>query len=114
MILHLRPTPNNFFLTLVSRRGSPVFWISAGSLGLRGPRRSTPLAAEQVARVSVQRLVRLRVRSLGVRIVGPLGSRARAALRGLAGSRRCPRIRWLQLVVPRAHNGLRPAKRRRV
>jgi small subunit ribosomal protein S11 len=114
MILHLRPTSNNFFLTFLSRRGEPLFWVSAGSLGLRGPRRSTPLAAEQVARAAVSRLVRRRVRSLGIRIAGPLGSRARAALRGLAASPRCPRIRWMELVVPRAHNGLRPAKRRRV
>ena len=114
MFLHLRPTPNNFFLTFMSNRGVPLFWISAGSLGLRGPRRSTPLAAEQVARASVQRLIQRRVRSLGVRVAGPLGSRARAALRGLAASPRCPRIRWVELVVPRAHNGLRSAKRRRV
>lgn len=113
MRLQLRPTANNFFLTVVSARGRTLLWTSCGRLGYGGPRRSTPLAAELAARSVVRRLQRGRIRWVDVQLRGLLGSRSRAALRGLS-HRRLLSVRLLRPQVPVAHNGVRPAGRRRV
>lgn len=107
MLLLVRPTANNIFLTLVNR-GRVIRWTSAGCIGLRGPRRSTPLAAEQVARNLAGRLGR---RRLEVRVLGPRSSRIRAVLRGLF---RYPLSCAIRFCPPLAHNGVRPCKGRRL
>jgi len=109
----IRPTLNNLFLSVTSRKGALLHWSSCGSSGNRGPRRSTPLAAEQSARGVSDWLYSKRMRHIEVRVVGPFGRRARSAVRGLFHSGRLL-LRRLQLAPPVAHNGLRPKKQRRV
>jgi small subunit ribosomal protein S11 len=111
--LQLRPTANNLFLTVVSRRGRTLHWTSCGRRGFRGPRRSTPLAAEQTGRALARRLRRGRLSWAVVELRGLLGSRSRAALRGLVAGGRLA-LAALALRSPLAHNGPRPPARRRV
>lgn len=112
-IVVVRPTLNNLFLTVLSPKGGVLYWSSSGSTGNSGPRRATPLAAEQTGKGVASWLVERRVRSVEVRVAGPLGSRSRSAVRGLFHGGRLL-LRRLRLVPPLSHNGLRRRKQRRV
>lgn len=110
--LTLRLTANNLFFAAFDERGVLLLSSSCGSAGHRGPRRSTPLAAEQTARSFALRLQALSPSSVRLLLQSPPGRRTRAALRGLAAVP-LPLV-GLQLAVAVPHNGVRPPKRRRL
>ncbi len=110
-VAHIRATFNNTMITITDMNGETLAWASAGTVGFKGTRKSTPFAAQRAAQRVAQAAKKYGVLELEVRVKGPGGGRDSAvtALQG-AGLR----IQSLEDVTPLPHNGCRPAKRRRV
>ena len=104
---HIRSTFNNTIVTITDSNGNTIAWASAGGLGFKGSRKSTPFAAEQAAKVEIDQ----GMRSADVFVKGP-GAGREAAIRALqvAGIE----VSSIKDVTPIPHNGCRPPKRRRV
>ena len=109
-IAHIRATFNNTMITITDMNGETLAWASAGTVGFKGTRKSTPFAAQRAAQRVAQAAKKYGVLELEVRVKGPGGGRDSAvtALQG-AGMR----IQSIEDVTPLPHNGCRPAKRRR-
>ncbi len=110
-IAHIQSTFNNTIVSITDVSGNVVAWASAGSVGFKGSRKSTPFAAQLAAEQAAKRAMEQGVRSIEVHVKGP-GAGREAALRSLqaAGFR----IDLIRDVTPIPHNGCRPPKRRRV
>ena len=110
-IAHIKSSFNNTIITISDQQGNTLAWASAGNVGFKGSRKSTPfaaqLAAEEAARCSIDQ----GVRSVAVFVKGP-GAGRESALRGLQSSGL--KITLIRDVTPIPHNGCRPPKRRRV
>ena len=108
---HIQATFNNTVITITDLQGNAIAWSSAGTVGFKGSRKSTPyaaqLAGEQVARTAQEN----GVREIEVFIKGP-GPGREAAIRSLQGAGLV--VRSITDVTPIPHNGCRPPKRRRV
>jgi small subunit ribosomal protein S11 len=109
-IAHVQSTFNNTIITLTDSRGEVVSWASAGKVGFKGSRKSTPFAAQLAAEKAAKEALDLGLRRVEVRVKGP-GSGREAAIRSLtiAGLD----ISAIRDVTPIPHNGCRPKKRRR-
>jgi len=107
----IQATFNNTIVTITDGTGNVVTWASAGSVGFKGSRKSTPFAAQLAAEQAAKRAMEQGVRNIEVYIKGP-GSGREAALRSLqaAGFK----VDLIRDVTPIPHNGCRPPKRRRV
>ncbi len=108
---HIQSTFNNTIVTLTDLQGNALSWSSAGSLGFRGSRKSTPFAAQQAAEVAAKAAMEHGLKSVQVYVKGP-GSGREAAIRALQTSGLD--IYSINDVTPIPHNGCRPPKRRRV
>ncbi len=110
-VAHIQSTFNNTIVTITDVSGNVVAWASAGSVGFKGSRKSTPFAAQLAAEQAAKRAMEQGVKSIEVHVKGP-GAGREAALRSLqaAGFR----IDLIRDVTPIPHNGCRPPKRRRV
>jgi small subunit ribosomal protein S11 len=110
-VAHIQSTFNNTIVTITDVSGNVIAWASAGSVGFKGSRKSTPFAAQLAAEQAAKKAMEQGVRSIEVYVKGP-GAGREAALRSLqaAGFR----IDLIQDVTPIPHNGCRPPKRRRV
>lgn len=108
---HIQATFNNTIVTLTDLRGNALSWCSAGSLGFRGSRKSTPFAAQQAAEVAAKAAMEHGLKSVQVFVKGP-GSGREAAIRALQATGL--EIYSINDVTPIPHNGCRPPKRRRV
>jgi small subunit ribosomal protein S11 len=110
-IVHIKSTFNNTLLTVTDPDGDTICSSSAGSVGFKGSRKSTPFAAQQAAQNCAAAAVRNGVREVEIKVKGPGAGResAIAALQA-AGLR----IASIEDVTPIPHNGCRPPKRRRV
>jgi len=109
----LKKTANNFFVTVFRRSGRMLFYISAGMLNLKGPRRSTTEAAERVISAVCKRLRKARVKNIGLIIKSPNGRVMKSAVRRLNRLYR-DRLNTLVLfMIPRSHNGVRGKKIKR-
>ena len=110
-VAHIQSTFNNTIVSITDVSGNVVAWASAGSVGFKGSRKSTPFAAQLAAEQAAKRAMEQGVRSIEVHVKGP-GAGREAALRSLqaAGFR----IDLIRDVTPIPHNGCRPPKRRRV
>jgi small subunit ribosomal protein S11 len=110
-IAHIQSTFNNTIVTITDVSGNVVAWASAGSVGFKGSRKSTPFAAQLATEQAAKKAMEQGVRSIEVYVKGP-GAGREAALRSLqaAGFR----IDLIRDVTPIPHNGCRPPKRRRV
>ena len=108
---HIQSTFNNTLVTLTDMEGSALSWSSAGSLGFKGSRKSTPFAAQMVADEAAKPAVAAGLKKVEVFVKGP-GSGRESAIRALqtAGLE----ITMIKDVTPIPHNGCRPPKRRRV
>ncbi|OQB22337.1 MAG: 30S ribosomal protein S11 [Firmicutes bacterium ADurb.Bin182] len=108
---HILSSFNNTMVTITDLRGNAVSWASAGGLGFRGSRKSTPYAAQSAAEAAAKSAMEHGLRSVEVYIKGP-GSGREAAIRALqtAGLE----VNMIKDVTPIPHNGCRPPKRRRV
>ena len=109
-IAHVQSTFNNTIITITDTHGNVVSWASAGKLGFKGSRKSTPFAAQLAAEQTAKEALDLGMKRVEVRVRGP-GSGREAAIRSLtiAGLD----ISAIRDVTPIPHNGCRPKKRRR-
>ena len=104
---HIASTFNNTMVTLTDVNGNVISWASAGQLGFRGSRKSTPFAAQEAAEKAKEH----GLKSVDVYVKGP-GSGREAAIRSLQASGL--EVTMIKDVTPIPHNGCRPPKRRRV
>ena len=110
-VAHIRSTFNNTIVTIADTRGNVLSWASAGGLGFRGSRKSTPFAAQMAAEQAAKAAMEHGLRTVEVFVKGP-GSGREAAIRALQA---CGlEVTSIRDVTPVPHNGCRPPKRRRV
>ena len=110
-IAHVNSTFNNTMITITDVQGNTISWSSAGSKGFKGSRKSTPFAAQMAAEDAGAKAQDHGVKTLEVNVKGP-GSGRESALRALQAVGF--HITSIRDVTPIPHNGVRPAKRRRV
>ena len=108
---HIQSTFNNTIVTITDAVGNALSWASAGQLGFRGSRKSTPFAAQTAAETAAKAAMEHGLKSVEVYVKGP-GSGREAAIRALqtVGLE----VKMIKDVTPIPHNGCRPPKRRRV
>ena len=110
-IAHIKATFNNTIITITDTRGEVLCWSSAGTIGYKGSRKSTPFAAQRAAERCAELAKKHGVKEVDIRVKGPGGGRESAIRsRQAAGLE----IRAIEDVTPLPHNGCRPSKRRRV
>ncbi len=110
-IAHINSSFNNTIITITDAFGNAVSWSSAGAMGFKGSRKSTPYAAQVAAEDAGRKALEHGMKNLEVRVKGP-GSGRESALRALQGIGYT--ITVIRDVTPIPHNGCRPPKRRRV
>jgi small subunit ribosomal protein S11 len=110
-VAHVNSTFNNTMITITDVQGNTIAWASAGGMGFKGSRKSTPFAAQMAAEDAGKKAAEHGMKVLEVEVCGP-GSGRESALRALqsAGFQ----ITAIRDVTPIPHNGCRPRKRRRV
>ena len=108
---HIRSTFNNTIVTISDPKGNALSWASAGEMGFRGSRKSTPFAAQMAAETAAKAAMEHGLRSVEVFVKGP-GSGREAAIRALQAAGL--EVNSIKDVTPIPHNGCRPPKRRRV
>ena len=108
---HIHSSFNNTIVSITDTQGNTISWASAGGLGFKGSRKSTPYAASQAAEVATKTAMEHGMKTVDVYVKGP-GAGREAAIRALqtAGLE----ITMIKDVTPIPHNGCRPPKRRRV
>ncbi len=110
-IAHIHSTFNNTIVTITDLQGNTIGWSSAGALGFKGSRKSTPFAAQMAAEAAAKSALEASMKSLEVSVKGP-GAGREAAIRSLQAAGL--EITAIRDVTPVPHNGCRPPKRRRV
>jgi small subunit ribosomal protein S11 len=110
-IVHVQASFNNTIVTITDVQGNALCWASAGTIGYKGSRKSTPYAAQRAAERASEAASKFGVKEVEVRIKGP-GSGRESAVRALRGSG--VEVKAIEDVTPVPHNGCRPRKRRRV
>ena len=108
---HIVSSFNNTMVTLSDLNGNVISWASAGQLGFRGSRKSTPFAAQQAAEEAAKKAMEHGLKVVEVYVKGP-GSGREAAIRSLQATGL--EVSLIKDVTPIPHNGCRPPKRRRV
>src|ERR1700710_1657922 len=110
-VAHVAATFNNTIITITDQQGNAISWASAGMMGFKGSRKSTPFAAQMAAEDAVKKASEHGMRTLEVEVSGP-GSGRESAFRAIqaAGFN----VTSIRDVTPIPHNGCRPRKRRRV
>ena len=108
---HISSTFNNTMVTLTDMQGNALSWASAGGLGFRGSRKSTPFAAGEAADVAAKKAIEHGLKTVEVYVKGP-GSGRESAIRSLQAAGL--EVTMIKDVTPIPHNGCRPPKRRRV
>jgi len=110
-IVHIHSTFNNTVVSVTDLQGNVIAWASAGAVGFKGSRKSTPFAAQMAAENAARKAMEAGMRTVQVRVKGP-GVGREAALRSLQAVGFV--ISLIRDVTPIPHNGCRPHKRRRV
>ena len=108
---HIRSTFNNTIVTITDSNGNTISWASAGGLGFKGSRQSTPFAAQMAAEQAAKVAIEHGMRSADVFVKGP-GAGREAAIRALQAAG--IEVSSIKDVTPIPHNGCRPPKRRRI
>jgi len=111
-IVHIAATFNNTMVTVTDNAGNAISWSSAGNLGFRGSKKSTPFAATAAVEDAIAKAMEHGIKNVGVKIQGP-GSGRDTAVKAL-GLIEGLSVKWFKDVTPLPHNGCRPPKRRRV
>ena len=108
---HIKSTFNNTIVTITDPTGAVISWASAGTVGFKGSRKSTPFAAQMAAEAAGRRAMEHGMKRVDVFVKGP-GSGREAAMRAInnVGFK----VSFIRDVTPIPHNGVRPSKRRRV
>lgn len=108
---HIQSTFNNTIVTISDLNGNSISWASAGGLGFRGSKKSTPFAAQSASEAAAKVAMEHGMRTVEVYVKGP-GSGREAAIRALQAAGL--EVTMIKDVTPIPHNGCRPPKRRRV
>mgnify|MGYP003362345101 FL=1 len=110
-VAHIHSTFNNTIVMITDVQGNAVAWSSAGALGFKGSRKSTPFAAQMAAEAAAKSAKEMNMSTVAVTVKGP-GSGRESAIRALAAAGL--EVTSIKDVTPVPHNGSRPPKRRRV
>ncbi|MDQ0256031.1 small subunit ribosomal protein S11 [Evansella vedderi] len=110
-VAHIRSTFNNTIVTITDTSGNAISWASAGALGFKGSRKSTPFAAQTAAETAAKAAMEHGMKTVEVSVKGP-GAGREAAIRSLQATGL--EVNMIKDVTPVPHNGCRPPKRRRV
>ena len=110
-IVHIKATFNNTIVTIADTNGKTISWGSAGKVGFKGSKKSTPFAAQLAGSAAAKEAMSMGLRKVEVWVKGP-GSGREAAIRSLAAAGL--EVSLIRDVTPIPHNGCRPPKRRRV
>lgn len=110
-VAHIKSTFNNTIVTITDTAGNALSWSSAGALGFRGSRKSTPFAAQSAAETAAKAAMEHGLKDVECYVKGP-GSGREAAIRALQAAGL--EVNLIKDVTPIPHNGCRPPKRRRV
>lgn len=110
-VAHIKSTFNNTIVTITDTNGDTVCFASAGTVGFKGSRKSTPFAAQRAAEDAADKAVKMGMKELEVRVKGP-GSGRESAITALQSAGLTVKV--IEDVTPLPHNGCRPPKKRRV
>jgi small subunit ribosomal protein S11 len=110
-VAHIKSSFNNTIVAISDLEGNVIAWASAGNVGFKGSRKSTPFAAQMAAESCARKAMEHGVRRVDVLVRGP-GSGRETAIRSLAATG--IEVTGIKDVTPIPHNGVRPKKRRRV
>jgi small subunit ribosomal protein S11 len=110
-VAHIKSSFNNTIVTITDQTGNVLSWASAGNVGFKGSRKSTPFAAQMAAEQAARRAMEHGVRRVDVLVKGP-GSGRETAIRSIQNAG--IEVTGIKDVTPVPHNGCRPPKRRRV
>ena len=110
-VVHIKSSFNNTIVSITDQDGNVISWASAGNVGFKGSRKSTPFAAQMAAENAARKAQEHGMRKVDVFVKGP-GSGRETAIRSLQATGL--EVGQIQDVTPQPHNGCRPKKRRRV
>lgn len=110
-VAHIKSSFNNTIISITDQEGNVISWASAGNVGFKGSRKSTPYAAQQAAEQAARRAMEHGVRKVDVLVKGP-GSGRETAIRSIQNTG--IEVTGIKDVTPMPHNGCRPPKRRRI
>lgn len=111
-IVHIAASFNNTSVTITDEMGNVLCWSTAGALGFKGSRKSTPYAAQQAVEEAMNKALEFGMKEVSIRVQGP-GAGRETAIKAV-GAVDGIRVSSFKDVTPLAHNGCRPPKRRRV
>jgi len=111
-IVHIAATFNNTMVTITDEMGNAIAWSSAGALGFKGSKKSTPYAAQQAVEDAMRKAMEHGIKEVGIKVQGP-GSGRETAVKTV-GAIEGIKVLYFKDVTPLPHNGCRPPKRRRV
>ncbi|NPA50767.1 MAG: 30S ribosomal protein S11 [Epsilonproteobacteria bacterium] len=111
-VVYIAATFNNTVITVTDDMGNVLAWSSAGSLGFKGSKKSTPYAAQQAVEDAMTKAKEYGIKEVGIKVQGP-GSGRETAIKSV-GSIDGVRVIYFKDITPLPHNGCRPPKKRRV
>ena len=111
-IVHISATFNNTMVTITDEAGNTIAWSSAGGLGFKGSKKSTPFAAQQAVEDALNKAKEHGIKEVGIKVQGP-GSGRETAVKSI-GATEGIKVTFFKDITPLPHNGCRPPKRRRV
>jgi small subunit ribosomal protein S11 len=111
-IVYINATFNNTVVTVTDEMGNVIAWSSAGSLGFKGSKKSTPFAAQQAVEDAIAKAKEHGIKEVGIKVQGP-GSGRDTAVKTV-GATEGIKVLFFKDITPLPHNGCRPPKRRRV
>ncbi len=111
-VVYIAATFNNTVITVTDEMGNVIAWSSAGSLGFKGSKKSTPFAATEAVADAMSKAMDNGVKEVGIKVQGP-GSGRDTAVKAI-GATEGIRVTFLKDITPLPHNGCRPPKKRRV
>jgi small subunit ribosomal protein S11 len=111
-IVYITASFNNTVITITDMMGNVIAWSSAGHLGFKGSKKSTPFAAQQAVEDAMAKAKEHGLKEVGIKVQGPGGGRDTAIK--TVGATEGIKVLWMKDITPLPHNGCRPPKRRRV
>ncbi len=111
-VVYVAATFNNTVITVTDEMGNVIAWSSAGALGFKGSKKSTPFAATEAVTDAMNKAMENGVKEVGIKVQGP-GSGRDTAVKAI-GATEGIRVTFLKDITPLPHNGCRPPKKRRV
>ena len=111
-IVYISASFNNTMISVTDEMGNAIAWSSAGALGFKGSKKSTPYAAQQAVEDALNKAKEHGIKEVGIKVQGP-GSGRETAVKSVGGVEGI-KVLYLKDITPLAHNGCHPPKRRRV